>query len=105
MNPMQVSLDHFIALSALIFGLGLLGLVLNRAHLIKTLLSIEIMLLGVNLAFIAFGLHHHNLVGQIFSIFVLSVAAAEIAIGLSILIVYYRQHHSINIVDLTELRG
>ena len=105
MNPMQVSLDHFIALSALIFGLGLLGLVLNRTHLIKTLLSIEIMLLGVNLAFIAFGLHHHNLVGQIFSIIVLSVAAAEIAIGLSILIVYYRQHHSINIVDLTELRG
>ena len=56
MNPMQVSLDHFIALSALIFGLGLLGLVLNRTHLIKTLLSIEIMLLGVNLAFIASGI-------------------------------------------------
>ncbi len=105
MNPLSVSLDHFIALSALVFGLGLLGLILNRSHLIKTLLSIELMLLGVNIAFIAFGLHHHNLIGQVFSIFVLSVAAAEIAIGLAILIIYYRHHHSINIVDLTELRG
>lgn len=105
MTNLHISLDHFIALSALIFGLGLLGLILNRAHLIKTLLSIELMLLGVNIAFIAFGMHHQNLMGQVFSIFVLSVAAAEVAIGLAILIVYYRHHHSINIVDLTELRG
>ena len=105
MNLVHISLDHFIALSSLMFGLGLLGLILNRSHLIKTLISLELMLLGVNIAFIAFGLHHHSIVGQVFSIFVLSVAAAEIALGLAILIVYYRQHHSINVVDLTELRG
>lgn len=99
------SLNEFLIVAALLFGLGIAGIILNRKNLIVILMSIELILLAVNTNFIAFSYFLGNLTGQIFVFFVLTVAAAEAAIGLAILVIFYRKHASIEVQDLDELKG
>ncbi|MBM3579263.1 MAG: NADH-quinone oxidoreductase subunit NuoK [Alphaproteobacteria bacterium] len=100
-----IPLDNFITLSALLFCIGVSGIFLNRKNVISLLMSIELMLLAVNINFVAFSAHLHDLVGQIFAIFVLTVAGAEAAIGLAILLLYFRNHRTIEIENISSLRG
>lgn len=102
---MTLSLSHYLVLSALIFGISVAGVVMNRHHLIKTLMSIELMLLAVNINFVAFSQYFHNSAGQVFVFFILTVAAAESAIGLAIIVHIFRQRGAINVSVLSELRG
>jgi NADH-quinone oxidoreductase subunit K len=99
------SLNEFLILSAILFGLGLAGIILNRKNLIVILMSIELILLAVNTNFVAFSYFVGNYVGQIFVFFVLTVAASEAAIGLAILVVLYRQRRTIEVQDLDVLKG
>jgi len=92
-------------LAALLFGLGVAGIILNKKNIIVLLMSIELILLSVNTNFIAFSYFLGNVVGQAFVFFVLTVAAAEAAIGLAILVVYYRSRGTINVQDLDALKG
>jgi len=101
----MISLTEFLILAALLFGLGLAGIIINRKNLIVLLMSIELILLAVNTNFIAFSYFLNNIVGQAFVFFVLTVAAAEAAIGLAILVVFYRQRGSIEVQDLDVLKG
>ena len=101
----MVSLTEFLALAALLFGLGVAGVVLNRKNLIVVLMSIELILLAVNTNFIAFSYFLGNAVGEVFVFFVLTVAAAEAAIGLAILVVLYRNRHTIEVQELDALKG
>jgi NADH-quinone oxidoreductase subunit K len=100
-----IGLADYLVVSALLFTLGLCGLVLQRRHVIAVLMSIELMLLAVNLNFVAFSVYLHDLVGQVFVLFILTVAAAEAAIGLAILVVFFRQKASISLDDLATLKG
>jgi NADH-quinone oxidoreductase subunit K len=102
---MEITLAHYLSLAAILFALGLFGIFLNRKNVIIILMSIELMLLAVNINFVAFSSHLHNLVGQVFAIFVLTVAAAEAAIGLAILVVYYRNRGSIAVEDINMMKG
>lgn len=101
----MISLNEFLMLAALLFGLGMAGLILNRKNIIVLLMSIELILLAVNTNFIAFSYFLNNYVGQVFVFFVLTVAAAEAAIGLAILIVLYRKRHTIEVQNLDALKG
>ncbi|MFZ2315345.1 MAG: NADH-quinone oxidoreductase subunit NuoK [Gammaproteobacteria bacterium] len=101
----MVSLTEFLILAALLFGLGLAGIILNRKNIIVLLMSIELILLAVNTNFIAFSYFLGNYIGQAFVFFVLTVAAAEAAIGLSILVVMYRKRHTIEVQNLDALKG
>lgn len=101
----MVSLTEFLALAALLFGLGVAGVVLNRKNLIVVLMSIELILLAVNTNFIAFSYFLGNAIGEVFVFFVLTVAAAEAAIGLAILVVLYRNRHTIEVQELDALKG
>jgi NADH-quinone oxidoreductase subunit K len=92
-------------LSALLFGLGLAGIILNRKNIIVLLMSIELMLLAVNTNFVAFSYFLQNMIGQVFVFFVLTVAASEAAIGLAILVVFYRKQHTIEVEELNILKG
>ncbi len=92
---MEIGLGHYLTVSAIVFTLGVLGIFLNRKNVIVILMSIEMMLLAVNLNLVAFSTHLHDLVGQIFAMIILTVAAAEAAIGLAILVVYFRNRGSI----------
>ena len=87
---MTVGLDHFLVVAAALFTIGVLGIFINRKNVIVILMSIELMLLAVNINFVAFSVYLNNLVGQVFTMIVLTVAAAEAAIGLAILVVYFR---------------
>ncbi|MGD9649456.1 MAG: NADH-quinone oxidoreductase subunit NuoK [Dongiaceae bacterium] len=102
---MSIPLSHYLTLSALVFTLGIFGIFLNRRNVITILMSIELMLLAVNINFVAFAAEWQNLTGQIFTMFVLTVAAAEAAIGLAILVVYYRNRGSIAVEDIHGLKG
>ncbi len=102
---LEIGITHYLVLSALLFVIGAVGLVMNRRNIIVTLMSLELMLLSVNLNFITFSSYLGNLVGQVFTLFVLTVAAAEAAIGLAILVVYFRNRESIAIDDLNMLKG
>ncbi|MEQ8510522.1 MAG: NADH-quinone oxidoreductase subunit NuoK [Rhodospirillaceae bacterium] len=102
---MVVSLAHFLTVAAILFTLGIFGIFLNRKNLIVILMSIELMLLAVNINFVAFSAYLGDLVGQIFTMLVLTVAAAEAAIGLAIVVVFYRSHRSIAVEDINELKG
>jgi len=102
---MVVSLPHFLTVAAILFTLGIFGIFLNRKNLIVILMSIELMLLAVNINFVAFSASLGDLVGQIFTMLVLTVAAAEAAIGLAIVVVFYRAHRSIAVEDINELKG
>jgi len=102
---MSLHLSHYLILAAILFSISLAGIVINRKNVIILLMSIEIMLLAVNLNFIAFSHYLDDLAGQIFVFFILTVAAAEAAIGLAILVVLFRNRGSINVTDISELKG
>ena len=101
----MIALTEFLALAAVIFGIGIAGIILNRKNLIVVLMSIELILLAVNTNFIAFSHFLGNTTGQVFVFFVLTVAAAEAAIGLAILVVLYRARATIEVQDLDDLKG
>lgn len=101
----MVALSDFLVLGALLFCLSVAGIFINRKNVIILLMAIELMLLAVNINLVAFSYYLGNLAGQIFVFFILTVAAAEAAIGLAILVVYFRNRHSINVDDIDELRG
>ena len=101
----EIGLGHYLTFGAIIFSIGTLGIFLNRKNVISILMSIELILLGVNINFIAFSYFSSDLTGQIFSLFILTVAAAEAAIGLAILVVYFRNKGSIDVKDINVLKG
>ncbi len=99
------ALTEFLMLAAFLFGLGLAGIILNRKNLIVLLMSIELILLAVNTNFIAFSYFLSDYIGQVFVFFVLTVAASEAAIGLAILVVWYRKQETIEVQNLDALKG
>lgn len=101
----MIPLSHYLILGAVMFSLSVIGIFLNRKNLVILLMSIELMLLAVNINFIAFSHYLQDVAGQVFVFFVLTVAAAESAIGLAILIVLFRTKHSINVEDVDGLKG
>ncbi|AEJ02674.1 MULTISPECIES: NADH-quinone oxidoreductase subunit NuoK [unclassified Nitrosomonas] len=101
----MVSLSHYLVLGAILFAIGLVGIFLNRKNVIILLMSIELMLLAVNMNFVAFSHYLQDISGQIFVFFILTVAAAESAIGLAILVVLFRNMRTINVDDLDKLKG
>src|SRR5882757_7420492 len=101
----MLSLTEFLLVGALLFGIGMAGIVINRKNIIVLLMSIELILLAVNTNFIAFSYFLNNYVGQVFVFFVLTVAASEAAIALAILVVLYRRRDTIEVQDLDELKG
>ena len=101
----EVGLVHFLILSGIIFIIGIGGIFLNKKNIIIILMSIELMLLGVNINFVAFSVYLGDLAGQIFSLFILTVAAAEAAIGLAILVVYFRNRGTIAVENASQMRG
>ena len=102
---LTLSLSHFLILGAILFAIGVVGIFLNRKNLLVLLMAIELMLLAVNMNFVAFSHYLQDLSGQIFVFFILTVAAAESAIGLAILIVLFRNLKSIHVDDLDSLKG
>jgi NADH-quinone oxidoreductase subunit K len=102
---MEIGLAHYLVVAAILFTLGIFGIFLNRRNVIIILMSIELMLLAVNLNFVAFSSFLHDMVGQVFAMFVLTVAAAEAAIGLAILVVYFRNRGTIAVADIDLLKG
>ncbi len=102
----EISLNHFIILSATLFCIGISGIFLNhRKNIITLLMSIELMLLSININFVAFSSFLHDLVGQVFAIFVLTVAGAEAAIGLAILVIYFHNRKDIEIKNVSSMKG
>ena len=101
----MIPLNHFLVLGALLFAIGVVGIFMNRKNLIVLLMAIELMLLAVNMNFIAFAHDLNDLSGQVFVFFILTVAAAESAIGLAILVALFRNLRSINVDDLGSLKG
>lgn len=101
----MISLTQCLMLSALLFGLGIAGILINRKNLIVMLMSIELILLAVNTNFVAFSAFLNNAMGEVFVFFILTVAAAEAAIGLAILVVLYRKRGTIEVQDLDALKG
>lgn len=102
---LNIGLMHYLTVGGLLFTIGICGIFLNRKNVITILMSIELMLLAVNINFVAFSTHLGNLGGQIFTIFILTVAAAEAAIGLAILVVYFRNRGSIEVEDINRMKG
>ncbi len=102
---MVIGLSHYLSVAAILFTLGILGIFLNRKNVIVILMSIELILLAVNLNLVAFSAHLNDLTGQIFALFILTVAAAEAAIGLAILVVFYRNRGSIAVEDINMMKG
>ncbi len=102
---MTIGLAHYLTVAAILFTLGIFGIFLNRKNVIIILMSVELMLLAVNLNFVAFSARLGDLVGQVFAMFVLTVAAAEAAIGLAILVVYFRNRGSIAVEDINVMKG
>ena len=102
---MSLSLNHFLVLGAVLFAISVVGIFLNRRNIIVLLMAIELMLLAVNMNFIAFSHYNNDLAGQVFVFFILTVAAAESAIGLAILVVLFRNLNSIDVEDLDSLKG
>jgi NADH-quinone oxidoreductase subunit K len=100
-----VGLGHYLAVAAIIFTLGILGIFLNRKNVIVILMSIELILLSVNINLVAFSVYLGDLVGQVFALLVLTVAAAEAAIGLAILVSFYRNRGSIAVEDINLMKG
>ena len=101
----SIGVTHYVILAALLFVTGICGIFLNRKNIITLLMSIELMLLGVNINFVAFSVYLNDLSGQIFTMLVLTVAAAEAAIGLAILVVYFRNRGTIDVDDISSLKG
>jgi NADH-quinone oxidoreductase subunit K len=102
---LEIGLGHYLSVAAILFALGIFGIFINRKNVIVILMSIELMLLSVNLNLVAFSTHLNDLVGQVFAMFVLTVAAAEAAIGLAILVVFFRNRGSIAVEDINMMKG
>ena len=102
---MIIGLAHYLTVAAILFTLGIFGIFLNRKNVIIILMSVELMLLSVNINLVAFSTRLGDLVGQVFAMFVLTVAAAEAAIGLAILVVYFRNRGSIAVEDINMMKG
>jgi NADH-quinone oxidoreductase subunit K len=102
---LEIGLSHYLTLAAVLFALGIFGIFLNRKNVIIILMSIELMLLAVNINLVAFSVELGDLVGQVFAMFVLTVAAAEAAIGLAILVAYFRNRGTIEVEDINLMRG
>ena len=100
-----VSLGHYLTLGAIIFTIGVIGIFLNRKNVIVILMSIELILLAVNINLVSFSIFLQDLSGQIFTLFILTVAAAEAAIGLAIIVVYYRNAGTIRVEEIENLKG
>lgn len=100
-----IGLMHYLMVAAILFTLGVCGIFVNRKNVITILLSIELMLLAVNINLVAFSIHMGDIAGQIFVVFILTVAAAEAAIGLAILVAYYRLRQTIEVERISELKG
>ena len=105
MSMFEIGLSHYLTLAAILFTIGIFGIFLNRKNVIIILLSIELILLAVNINLVAFSWQLGDLVGQVFAMFVLTVAAAEAAIGLAILVVYFRNRGSIAVEDVNVMKG
>ncbi len=105
MMLLEIGLGHYLTLAAILFTLGIFGIFLNRKNVIIILMCIELMLLAVNINFVAFSAHMGDMVGQVFALFVLTVAAAEAAIGLAILVVLFRTRGSIAVEDISTMKG
>jgi NADH-quinone oxidoreductase subunit K len=101
----EITLGHYLILSAIIFVIGVVGIFLNRKNIIIILMSIELMLLAVNINLVSFSIYLQDLTGQIFTMFILTVAAAEAAIGLAIIVIYYKNKGSINVEHINTLKG
>jgi NADH-quinone oxidoreductase subunit K len=102
---LQIGLAHYLTVGAVLFTLGIFGIFLNRKNVIIILMSVELMLLAVNINFVAFSHFLGDLTGQIFTMFVLTVAAAEAAIGLSIVMVFFRNRGTIEVEDINRMKG
>ena len=102
---MEIGLTHYLTLAAILFTIGIAGIFLNRRNVIVILMSVELMLLAVNINLVAFSTHLNDLVGQVFALFILTVAAAEAAIGLAILVIYFRNRGTIAVEDVNLMKG
>ena len=102
---LEISLAHYLIVAAILFSLGIFGIFLNRKNVIVILMSIELMLLAVNINFVAFSSWLGDLTGQVFTVFILTVAAAEAAIGLAILVIFFRNRGSIAVEDINVMKG
>lgn len=101
----EVQITHFLILSSALFCIGLSGMFINRKNIISLLMSLELMLLATNINFVAFSSYLNDLVGQIFSIFILTIAGAEAAIGLAILVIYNKNKHNIDVENVSVMKG
>ena len=101
----DISLGHYLTLGAIIFTIGIIGIFLNRKNIIVVLMSIELILLSVNINLVSFSVFFNDLIGQIFALFILTVAAAEAAIGLAIIVAYYRNTGTVHVEDIDSLKG
>ncbi len=101
----DISLGHYLTLGAIIFTIGIIGIFLNRKNIIVILMSIELILLAVNINLVSFSVFFNDLIGQIFTLFILTVAAAEAAIGLAIIVAYYRNTGTVHVEEINSLKG
>ncbi|MDI7774466.1 NADH-quinone oxidoreductase subunit NuoK [Asticcacaulis sp. EMRT-3] len=101
----MIELSNYLTVSAILFTIGVVGIFLNRRNVIIILMSIELMLLAVNINFVAFSVYQHNVLGQIMAMFVLTVAAAEAAVGLAILVTFFRNRGDIEVDDASMMKG
>ena len=101
----EITLGHYLTLAAIIFTIGIVGIFLNRKNVIIILMSIELILLSVNINLVSFSIYLQDLVGQVFTLFILTVAAAEAAVGLAIIVIYYKNKGSINVDQIDSLKG
>jgi NADH-quinone oxidoreductase subunit K len=101
----EIGLGHYLTLAAIIFTLGVVGVFMNRKNIIIILMSIELILLSVNINLVSFSIYLQNLTGQVFTMFILTVAAAEAAVGLAIIVIYYKNKGSINVKQISSLKG
>ncbi len=102
---LEIGLGHYLTVAAILFTLGVFGIFINRKNIIVILMSVELILLAVNLNLVAFSAHLNDLQGQIFALIILTVAAAEAAIGLAILVIFYRNRGSIAVEDVNMMKG
>tara|TARA_E500000331_G_scaffold232280_1_gene222473 strand:+ start:234 stop:545 length:312 start_codon:yes stop_codon:yes gene_type:complete len=101
----EIGLGHYLSLGAIMFTIGIFGIFLNRKNIIIILMSIELILLSVNINLVSFSIYLENLVGQIFAMFILTVAAAEAAVGLAIIVIYYKNKGTIDVEQIDSLKG
>ena len=101
----SIGLGHYLTLATIIFSIGIVGIFLNRKNVIIILMSIELILLAVNINLVSFSIHLQDLIGQVFTMFILTVAAAEAAVGLAIIVIYYKNKGSIQVEQINTLKG